>query len=102
MGSKSVDQVLDAAAAGIHYSTLRREELSLREQPTTSGLENGHQEPFVIGQYASEPAARALRRPAGRISVIRASQSPHQIWKMLFRLQVLPEVRLLVKAPSAK
>jgi hypothetical protein len=101
MGSKSVDQVLDAAAAGIHYSALRLEELSLREQPTTSGLENGHQEPFVIGQYASEPA-RVLRPPAGHNSVIRVSQPPHQIWKMLFRLQVLLEVRLRVKAPSAK
>jgi uridine kinase len=49
MGSKSVDQVLDAAAAGIHYSALRLEELNLQEQPTTSRLENGHQEPFVIG-----------------------------------------------------
>ncbi|TKW29889.1 hypothetical protein SEVIR_3G424700v4 [Setaria viridis] len=55
MGSKSVDQVLDAAAAGVHYSALRLDDLSLQgsmsaeEQPTTSGLENGHQEPFVIG-----------------------------------------------------
>ncbi|XP_062201939.1 uridine kinase-like protein 3 isoform X3 [Phragmites australis] len=48
MGSKSVDQVLDAAAAGVHYSALRLDELNL-EQPTTSGLENGYQEPFVIG-----------------------------------------------------
>lgn len=46
--SKSVDQVLDAAAAGIHYSALRLEDLNIQEQPTTS-LENGHQEPFVIG-----------------------------------------------------
>jgi uridine kinase len=56
MGSKSVDEVLDAAAAGVHYSAFRLEELDLQatlsgvEQPTTSGLENGHQEPFVIGQ----------------------------------------------------
>lgn len=54
MGSKSVDQVLDAAAAGVHYSALRLDDLNLgsvsaEEQPTTSGLENGHQEPFVIG-----------------------------------------------------
>ncbi|KAM0892521.1 hypothetical protein ACQ4PT_025694 [Festuca glaucescens] len=55
MGSKSVDEVLDAAAAGVHYSAFRLEELNLQaslsgvEQPTTSGLENGHQEPFVIG-----------------------------------------------------
>jgi uridine kinase len=55
MGSKSVDLVLDAAAAaGVHYSALRLDDLSLmsaEEQPTTSGLENGHQEPFVIGWY---------------------------------------------------
>jgi len=59
MGSKSVDQVLDpAAAAGVHLSALRLDGLnhiqgsaSSEEQPTTSGLENGHQEPFVIGQY---------------------------------------------------
>ncbi|XP_021315801.1 uridine kinase-like protein 3 isoform X2 [Sorghum bicolor] len=57
MGSKSVDEVLDAAAAaGVHYSALRLDGLntqvsaaSYEEQPTTSGLENGHQEPFVIG-----------------------------------------------------
>lgn len=55
MGSKSVDEVLDAAAAGVHYSAPRLDELDLQgpmsgqEQPTTSGLENGHQEPFVIG-----------------------------------------------------
>jgi len=55
MGSKSVDQVLDAAAAGVHYSALRLDDLNVQgsmsaeEQPTTSGLENGHQEPFVIG-----------------------------------------------------
>ena len=59
MGSKSVDEVLDAAAAaGVHYSALRLDGLntqvsaaSYEEQPTTSGLDNGHQEPFVIGQY---------------------------------------------------
>ena len=56
MGSKSVDDVFDATAAGVHYSAFRLEELDLQasvsglEQPTTSGLENGHQEPFVIGQ----------------------------------------------------
>jgi uridine kinase len=59
MGSKSVDEVLDsaaAAAAGVHLSALRLDGLnriqgsaSSEEQPTTSGLENGHQEPFVIG-----------------------------------------------------
>lgn len=57
MGSKSVDEVLDAAAAdGVHYSALHLDDLnntqgsaSSEEQPTTSGLENGHQEPFVIG-----------------------------------------------------
>jgi uridine kinase len=50
--------VLDAAAAGVHYSALRLDGLntkvsaaSYEEQPTTSGLENDHQEPFVIGQY---------------------------------------------------
>ncbi|PWZ25647.1 Uridine kinase-like protein 4 [Zea mays] len=46
MGSKSVDEVLDAAAAGVHYSALR---LDGQASATTSGLENGHQEPFVIG-----------------------------------------------------
>jgi uridine kinase len=56
MGSKSVDEVLDSAAAGVHLSALRLDGLnriqgsaSSEEQPTTSGLENGHQEPFVIG-----------------------------------------------------
>uniref|UniRef100_A0A0D3F3H2 Uridine kinase n=1 Tax=Oryza barthii TaxID=65489 RepID=A0A0D3F3H2_9ORYZ len=55
MGSRPVDEVLDAAAAGVHYSTLRLDELNINgsmtgeEQPTTSGVENGHQEPFVIG-----------------------------------------------------
>ncbi|XP_006647152.1 uridine kinase-like protein 3 [Oryza brachyantha] len=55
MGSRPADDVLDAAAAGVHYSALRLEELKINgsvageEQPTTSGVENGHQEPFVIG-----------------------------------------------------
>jgi len=61
MGSKSVDEVFDAAAAGVHYSALRLDGLNTQvsaasyeeqpNEPTTSGLENGHQEPFVIGQY---------------------------------------------------
>jgi uridine kinase len=56
MGSKSVDEVLDAAA-GVHCSALRLDgpnvqfSASSEEEPTTSGLENGHQEPFVIGPY---------------------------------------------------
>jgi uridine kinase len=57
MGSTSRpvdDEVLDAAT-GVHYSALRLEELNMNgsvsgeDQPTTSGVENGHQEPFVIG-----------------------------------------------------
>jgi uridine kinase len=56
MGSKSVeDEVLApaAAAAGVHLSALRLDGLNRiqdsKEQQTTSGLDNGHQEPFVIG-----------------------------------------------------
>jgi uridine kinase len=72
MGSKSVDEVLDpaaAAAAGVHLSALRLDGLnriqgsaSSEEQPTTSGLENGHQEPFVIHGHLSTclPAPRLL------------------------------------------
>ncbi|AQK67561.1 protein disulfide isomerase4 [Zea mays] len=46
MGSKSVDEVLDAAA-GVHCSALRLDGPNV--QFSASGLENGHQEPFVIG-----------------------------------------------------
>ncbi|EMS58080.1 Uridine kinase-like protein 3 [Triticum urartu] len=55
MGSYSTSEVLNAAAVGVHHPALRLHELDLKgsmsaeELPTTSGLENGHQAPFVIG-----------------------------------------------------
>lgn len=55
MGSYSTSEVLNAAAVGVHHPALCMHELDLKgsmpgeELPTTSGLENGHQAPFVIG-----------------------------------------------------
>lgn len=47
--------MLDAATSEVHYPALRLDKLDIKgsmsgeEQPTTSGLENGHQEPLIIG-----------------------------------------------------
>jgi uridine kinase len=55
MGSYSAGEVVVSAVSGAHYSALHLDELDIKgsmlreEQPTTSGMENGHQCPFVIG-----------------------------------------------------
>uniref|UniRef100_A0A8R7QY09 Phosphoribulokinase/uridine kinase domain-containing protein n=1 Tax=Triticum urartu TaxID=4572 RepID=A0A8R7QY09_TRIUA len=54
MGTYSTREVLNATAVGVHHPALRLHELDLKDSlsgedlPMTSGLENGHQEPFVI------------------------------------------------------
>jgi uridine kinase len=56
MGSYSAGEVVAAAAvSGAHYTALNLDQVDIKgsklgeEQPTTSGMENGHQCPFVIG-----------------------------------------------------
>ena len=53
MGSYSAREVI--AVSGVHNPALNLDELDTKgsmlaeEQPTTSGMENGHQCPFIIG-----------------------------------------------------
>ncbi|KAM0832144.1 hypothetical protein ACQ4PT_065075 [Festuca glaucescens] len=55
MGSYSAGEVVAAAVSGAHYPALNLDQLDIKgsklgeEQPTTSGMENGRQCPFIIG-----------------------------------------------------